>query len=78
MSASVSLISGDDVVFSLILDISLTVGPAQVCFGLSAGIIGFERLIGGSVVWQACSLILICSSKVADLDEEAYSSAYDS
>ncbi len=78
MSASVSSVASGEVVFSLTFDVGLTVCPARVCFGSPTGGVGCGRLTGGSVVCQACLLILISSSEVADLDEKASFSVSDS
>ena len=78
MSLSISLVSGGDMVFSLTFDVGLTVSFAQVCFGSPAVGVGFWRLIGGSSILRTCPLILISFLEMADLDEEASSSAFDS
>ena len=78
MNLSVSLVPGNDVVFSLSFGIGLTVYLVQVFFSLLAGDIGFSHLIGGSVVFRASLLILISFSKVADLDKKTSFSVSDS
>lgn len=76
---SISVLSSSDgnMGLALTFGVSIIVCLARLCFDLPISSIGFWRLIKGGVDFQACFLILILSSKVADLNKEGSCLASD-